>query len=323
MDSNEISSHLISYIRTELKDAEYSSGLEQLQGGYETATYRFMLKGVGDELSRRLVLRLYPPSYGTRNAIWESMVQNALAGEGFPVPKVHFVCTDMTILGGAFIVMDFIPGQQLLYASPHKMPEILGETHAALHLIDPGPLVKTLTEKGIDEYEYSLDSRYDWLRSIAGEIPWISDSVSWLIDNQPPEPERLAICHGDFHALNILVDEGKVTGVLDWPGFAIADPALDVANTLVLTTIPARRLILPTEDAASVDWNLVAEAYLAAYRARKPLDSTNLDYYQVSRCVMALIQGYGGQEVWRHPLIVDDLVGYIRTITGVAIKMPG
>ncbi len=76
-------------------------------------------------------------------------------------------------------------------------------------------------------------------------------------------------------------------------------------------------------DSASVDWNLVAEAYLAAYRARKPLDSTNLDYYRVSRCVMALIQGYGGQEVWRHPLIVDDLVGYIRTVTGVAIEVPG
>jgi len=97
MDTNNISDHLISYIRTELKDAEYGSGLEQLQGGYETATYRFMLKGVGDELSRHLVLRLYPPSYGPRNAIWESTVQNALAAEGFPVPKVHFVCTDMTI----------------------------------------------------------------------------------------------------------------------------------------------------------------------------------------------------------------------------------
>jgi aminoglycoside phosphotransferase (APT) family kinase protein len=193
MDTNEISDHLISYIRTDLKDAEYGSGLEQLQGGYETATYRFRLKGVGDELSRHLVLRLYPPSYGTRNAIWESTVQNALAAEGFPVAKVHFACTDMTFLGGAFIVMDYIPGQQLLHASPQKMPEVLGETHAALHLIDPGPLIKTLKEKGIDEYEFGLDSRYDWLKTIAGELPWMSDGVSWLIDNRPPETERLAI----------------------------------------------------------------------------------------------------------------------------------
>ena len=66
--------------------------------------------------------------------------------------------------------------------------------------------------------------------------------IDWLLENRPPEPERLAVCHGDFHPLNILVQDGIVTGVLDWPGFIIADPALDIANTIVLSTIPFKHI---------------------------------------------------------------------------------
>lgn len=323
-DMDYISDKLISYLRDELKNPriEYSSSLTQLQGGYETSTYRFKLKGVGDELSRFLVLRLYPQFYGTQNAIWESTVQNVLAGEGYPVARAHFVCTDMSILGGAFFIMDYIPGQLLMNAPPETVPEILGKTHAELHKIDPKALIGALEEQGIDEYAYTLNSRFDWLQGRADKLPWVREGAGWLIDNRPPEPGHLAVCHGDFHALNILVDDGKVTGVLDWPGFAIADPVFDVANTIVLTTIPAKHLTASMEGFSAVDWDFAAELYLSAYRTHKQLDSTNLDYYRVRRCVMALIQGFEGQKVWQHPLIVNDLVGYIHRITGIQITIP-
>ena len=115
-DTDHISDKLISYLKDELKNSkiEYGSSLTQLQGGYETLTYRFKLNGVGDELSKLLVLRLYPQFYGTKNAVWESSVQNVLVGEGYPVAKAHFVCTDMSILGGAFFIMEHLPGQLLM-----------------------------------------------------------------------------------------------------------------------------------------------------------------------------------------------------------------
>jgi aminoglycoside phosphotransferase (APT) family kinase protein len=292
-DTDHISGKLISYLRDELKSSkiEYSSALMQLQGGYETLTYRFKLSGVGDEISKSLVLRLYPQFYGTKSAVWESTVQNVLAGEGYPVAKVHFICTDMSILGGAFFIMEHLPGQLLITAPPETVPEILGKTHAELHKIDSKSLFETLSEKGIDEYRYRLNSRFDWLKNKARKLPWIRESVSWLIENRPPEPERLAVCHGDFHALNILFDDGRVTGVLDWPGFAITDPVFDVANTIMLTTIPSKHLGALMDGFSSVDWDFMAELYLAAYRDHRPLDGTNLDYYMVRRCVMALVQG--------------------------------
>lgn len=319
-----ISEKLLDYLRDVLEDPdiEFGSSLAQLQGGYETFTFRFTLKGAGEKLSQPLVLRLYPAFYGTRNAVWESTVQNALVDEGFPAAKAHFVCTDMGVLGGAFFIMDYIPGEPLMFAQPEKAPELMGKTHAELHRIDPKPLVGRLDHLGIDGYVYSFGSRIDWLKDKSSEHAWIREGVRWLVDHRPPEPGRLVICHGDFHPLNIMVHEGRVSGVLDWPGFAVADPVFDVANTLVIITIPAKYITASLEGFASIDWNLVAETYLNAYQSEVKLDRTNLAYYRVRRCLMALVQGVEGQKIWQHPMIAADLARYIHQITGVPITVP-
>jgi aminoglycoside phosphotransferase (APT) family kinase protein len=323
-DIKMLSDKLVSYLRAKLGNPaiDFSSPLMRLQGGYETATYRFELDGVSDELSRPLVLRLYPQFYGTRNAIWESTVQNVLVGEGYPVAQAHLVCTDISILGGAFFIMDHLPGQILAVAPRDSVPGLLGKTHAELHDIDPAPLIKTLDDKGIPEYDYKLVSRLNWLDDWAGKLPWLRQAVNWLLKHRPAEPEDLSVCHGDFHPFNLLYAGDKVTGVLDWPGFAIADPVFDVANTIVLITIPSKHLAASMGDLSSVDWDLMADLYLAAYRTHRSLDDNNLGYYRVRRCVMALVQGVEGQKVWQHPLIVRDLLAYVLHITDIQICIP-
>ena len=323
-DINTLSDRLISCLRARLGNPalDIGSPLTRLQGGYETATYRFELDDVSEELSGPLILRLYPQFYGTKNAIWESTVQNVLAEEGYPVARAHLVCTDMSVLGGAFFIMDYLPGRPLAVAPPESVPRLLGETHADLHDIDSARLVKVLDEKGIDEYGYRLESRFDWLSSKAEKWPWLRQAVDWLLEHRPPEPERLSVCHGDFHPFNLLFDDGKVTGVLDWPGFAITDPAYDIGNTLVLIAIASKHLTASIAEFSSVDWDLMAKLYLAAYRTRRPLADANLGYYRVRRCVMALVQGVEGQKVWQHPLIVRDLLSTIHDATDIQISMP-
>lgn len=323
-DIETLSDGLVSYLRDKLGNPalDLASPLTRLQGGFQTLTYRFRLDCASDELSRPLVLRLYPQFYGTGDAIWESTVQNVLASEGLPVAQVYVVCTDMSILGGAFFIMDHLPGQSLAAAPQDSVPGLLGKTHAEMHNIDPAPLIETLNEKGIDDDGYRLESRFDWLEGKAKELPWLRQAIHWLLDNRPPEPERLSVCHGDFHPLNILYADGKVTGVLDWGGFSIADPAYDVGNTVVLITVAFKHLAASMDGLPVIDFDLMVELYLAAYRAHRPLDSTNLDYYRVRRCVMSLAQGVEGQKVWQHPLIVRDLLAYIHDVTGIQITMP-
>lgn len=314
---------LLSYLRDRYSNPalDLASPLTQLQGGFETTIYRFSLHGAPPNLSGPLVLRLYPRFYGTGNATWESTVQNVMAEAGYPVARAHVVCTELSVLGGAWFIMDHLPGRLLAAAPPETVPALLGETHAALHALDPQPLAHALRGTGIGAGGYSLDSRFDWLRDRGAKLPWIRQGVAWLLDNRPSDPERLSVCHGDYHVLNVLQTGGKVTGVLDWGGFAIADPAYDVANSLVLITIPPKYLA-GSLGLAQTDWNRVAELYLAAYRDHRFLDDTNLDYYRARRCVLGLVQGVEGQKVWQHPLIVQDLIATILAITGIRITMP-
>jgi aminoglycoside phosphotransferase (APT) family kinase protein len=314
----QISDGLIAYLRVELNDAMigYATPVIQMQGGYETYAYRFKLSGVHKALSHPLVLRLYPQFYGPDRAVRESTIQNILADQGYPVPRVYLTCTDMSILGGAFFIMQYLPGETMLTAPVETVPDMLGTTHASLHNIDPAPLIRSLQERGCDDHGYRLGRRLDWLHERASRYPWLREGMHWLMQNRPPEPARLSICHGDFHPLNVLVKDGQVTGVLDWPGFMIADPVLDVAYTMVLITIPAKH------QYPEVACEQLAQVYLDAYCTTRPLDLTYLDYYRVMRCVTAFVNGADGQDVWQHPLIVQDLAAYIQKTTGIRILPP-
>ncbi len=317
----QIASKLITYLREELHDStiDYISPLTPLKGGFETFMYYFKLKNTKDELNQPLVLRLYPEYYGSDNAIWESCIQNGLANQGYPVPKAHLICTNKLILGGAFFIMEFLTGKPMMIASK-DIPTILGKTHAALHRIDPKSLIKALKQRGFNknQYLYTKILDNDLKTAKKSELPWILDIVEWLIKNRPPEPKSLAICHGDFHPYNILMNEGKITGVLDWGGTRIADPALDIANTIKLITIFPKHFPLGPEY-ESVDSDRFSRQYLDTYQAQFPIDKLKIDYYGVVRSLDSLLTGLRGNQAMRHPPLVRDLLNFIHEVTGIRI----
>jgi aminoglycoside phosphotransferase (APT) family kinase protein len=315
----QVSDKLLAYLRTELNNSHivYDTPLTPIVGGYETFTYHFKLRGVQSELARPLVLRLFQEYRNPYQAIGESVVQNALAAQGYPVPSVLFTGTDKAHLGGAFLIMEFLPGESMLAASEEDMPLLLGKAHAALHNIDPAPLQKALTVKSLDAQGYRLNGRLKGWSDQSKIFPWLEESVQWLIKNRPPEPEYPAICHGDFHPLNILIKDGKVTGVLDWPGFMIGEAIMDVAFTMVLCSVVARHL-LPTQN-----WDEFMSKYLEAYKSVRSLDMTHLDYYRVLRCTMAFVDGAEGQEIWTTPSVLESLTGHVYDITKIRVVLPG
>jgi aminoglycoside phosphotransferase (APT) family kinase protein len=249
-------------------------------------------------------------------------VQNALVANGYPAAKSQILCTDTSILGGVFFTMDFLPGKPMAIARVENVPKLLGRTHAALHRIDPKLLIKSFAEQGIDESRCLAGYRLGQLKERASDFPWVLSAVDWLLENRPPDPDQLTVCHGDFHPLNILVQDGVVTGVLDWVHFLIADPVLDLAATIVLITIPVKHLAPKAGiDFSSVDWRLFEQLYLDAYQAEIPLDRSHLDYYRAMRCVYALVEGAEGMAFWRNPSILKDLLECIHSVTGIPIRL--
>ena len=315
---DQIAAVLLKYLQTELGDASLAldSPLTRLQGGFETLIYRFTLQGAKAEFSKPLVLRLFPAYHGLEKAGRESAIQNALADQGFPVPRIYFTCTDLTLLDGAFCIMEFIEGDSMLAAPIEALPVMLGRLQAWLHDIDPRPIVEKLRERGVNEDRVSW--RLAWMNEYAEKsYPWLRDGVRWLLENRPPEPEKLSVCHGDFHPINILMKAGTVAGVLDWGSFLIADPALDVAFTLELIILIGNRVLPLTEIDALI------EKYLEAYADKRPLAFDRLDYYRVLRCIAALIEGALGQEIWRTLDIVKNLSDTIHQVTNIRISPPG
>ncbi len=321
-NTNQIAGELIAYLRSELNDSTitYELPLTQLLGGMETSMYQFKLKGIQKELNRHLVLRFSPLHQSPEGVVWESSVQNALADIGYPVAKVYFICVDEFVLGRTFFIMDFLPGK-LIWTAPRKIwHEILANAHIALHRIDPEPLIKSLNEQGFGENHYGFDTWFLRLTRTANEIQGWRDVADWLIENRPSKPERLTICHGDFHHSNILIQDGNVTGVLDW-NLKIADPALDVAQAIKLITVHHKRF--SGLMSVFINWKKYSRRYLDAYQTHIPLDSTKLDYYGVFWSLNSLGDGLRGNQHLRRPSYVKDLIKFIHKITRIRIIMPG
>lgn len=324
-ENAQISDKLISYIRGQLDDPDiaYDTPCSRMEGGFETAIYELQLNRIGGEPHKRLVLRLFPDSRPPENAVKEYVVQNVLANEGFPVARTYLLCTDKSVLGGAFFLMDFLPGKSLMSAPIETVPEILGRTHVSAHSINPEPLVHVLEGQGLWDTVNEINYRTLQLQRLADQLPWAAGVAEWLMKNQPPEPGSRAICHGDFHPHNILMDDGRVSGVIDWPDFCIGDAALDVANThWILSLLYKRQAAKLDPGLASIDWDLFAQRYLEAYRTKLPVADSKLDYFRVLRCMKAIGAGFRGQELFRDPLIVKEIVRCIREITGMLLTPP-
>lgn len=312
---DQISEQLIEYLRGELSDCtiNYSTPLTPLPGANEAHIYQFRVECSHQGLSRPSVLRLYPSNYGKRRVELESSIQNILADAGYLVPRVYLKCTDKSVLGGTFFIMEYLPGEPMVSAPVETIPALLGATHAALHQID---LSSFDVASEFSKNEYKIEGRLRGLQRYADKQPWLRDCVEWLMDECPAQPARLAICHGDFHPRNILIQDGRVTAVLDWPGFTIGDPAMDVAFTTVILNVAIEHIF---PDIVTAD---ISQKYLEAYCAQRPLDLANFEYYKVLRSVTALVDGAEGQELWRLPPVLRHLVEYIYSVTGVEVRPP-
>ena len=170
-------------------------------------------------------------------------------------------------------------------------------------------------------------ARYFQDEALSGLRP----GYEWLVDNRPAERESPAVCHGDFHPSNIMVNNGEVTGVIDWPGAAFADPELDVATTLVLIKVAAGQV----EPQARPILEPFANQYLEAYRGLARLDLEKVRYYEAMRCFRAFTRGSAvhtpgidpalqprDQYPWGGDYAMRALRARLQEITGVELPLP-
>ena len=266
-----------------------------------------------------MIIRLFPANKDSGQALRESTVQNAMADLGYPVPSVHATCTDKSIVGNTFVVMDYVEGETLWDSdiSYDRIAGVLGNLHARMHRVDPEPIARRFTEMGWDRRSLTFARKLEWLRGQVNlNCPWLGHAVEWLFENRPDSPEDLSVCHCDFHPLNILYKDGRIQAVLDWGGFLIGDPAMDVALTTFLITVPLGVLF------PDIHPEQVEEKYLSSYRDARPLDETSMAYYGTAKGILSLLDASQGQAAWKIPEMAKRLLAYVHDVTGLRISPP-
>ena len=286
---------LVAYLRRTLgaPGIDLAEPLTVLSGGFDTEIYALRLRGAPPALAAPLVLRLLRPHHDPARALREQATQNAVADLGFPVPRVLMASAEAESLGAPFVLMQRLPGRPLLATRPIGMGGVLADLQLRLHELDPAPLAHALGASGtFDAYLEVLERRVE-----RGGFDHLAPLVAWLRSRRPPATAPV-ICHGDFHPQNVLLSEGRVSGVLDWPNALVADPAFDVAATVnILALVPVGLTSLPSgvRRLASLVQPLLARRYLARYRRRRPIGGARLAYYRVAAALRALVTATEGR----------------------------
>jgi aminoglycoside phosphotransferase (APT) family kinase protein len=241
------------------------------------------------------------PGHDPVRALRERATQNALAGLGYPVPRVLIASADRTLLGAGFLVMERAAGQPLLASRRPGIGRTLAEAHARLHGLNAEALLRALDDEGraagwvfdrdavgFESHLASLDRRIQ-----AAGLAGLADGMRWLRTRQPAERGARVICHGDFHPQNLLAENGRATAVLDWPNALVAAPEYDVAATrVILAETPLALLPIPAalRPLVAAARRLLAVRYLAVYRKLRPLDRTRLPYFEAAGCMRGLVR---------------------------------
>ncbi len=311
---SDLARRLLDHLRDTLRQPalELAEAPVPISGGYDTKIFAFRLAGATAPFSGPLILRLLGPQHDPARALRERAVQNAVAALGYPAPRVLAASADVAILDGAFLVMERAPGRPMLEVRRLGIAGVLARTQLRLHDLDARPLLSTVSQEGIGEMP-SFDSMLADLdrRVTRRPVEGLVQPMRWLLSHGPPEPDRRAICHGDFHPQNVLMS-GRVI--------------LSCAP-IEMAAVPAAARLL-----ARMMRPVLLARHLAGYQRRRKLDRTTLAYYEAASCMRGLVRvaearlGPAGGATALNPLDASSfgerLAVRFARITGIGAALP-
>jgi aminoglycoside phosphotransferase (APT) family kinase protein len=283
--------------------------ISQFKGGQSNPTYRLHAPS-GD-----LVLRRKPPGKilpGAHAVEREYRVIAALGTQGFPVPRVHGLCEDDSVIGTPFYVMDLVAGRIIWEAHFPGLSnaeraahfDAMNATIAQLHSFDPQAigLGDYGRAAGFVERQVARWSKQYLADADSGRIPAMDKLVNWLGKHLPPDSGDARVAHGDFRCDNMIFDatQPKVRAVLDWELSTLGDPASDFTYHLLMYRMPAAIFA----GLAGIDLEALGippeQDYVDAYCRRTGRSHIpNLDYLMVFNLfrLAAIVHGIKGRLV--------------------------
>jgi aminoglycoside phosphotransferase (APT) family kinase protein len=227
---------LARYLAAELPGFSGKLEVLQFEGGQSNPT--FLLRSGQAEL----VLRKQPPGELLRSAHQvdrEHRVMKALEDTGVPVPRMHLLCEDPSVIGVVFYVMEYVRGRVFVDPVMDSVPpedrrgvyDDLARVLSTLHSVDYRAVgLESFGRPG--NYYARQISRWtkQYVASKTEEIPSMEALIAWLPEHVPDTDETVVV-HGDYRLGNMIVHptEPRIVAVLDWELSTLGHPLADLA----------------------------------------------------------------------------------------------
>ncbi|MDO9321168.1 MAG: phosphotransferase family protein, partial [Pseudomonas sp.] len=231
------------YLKAHIDGLSGTPVISQFPGGASNLTYLLQYP------ERELVLRRPPFGHKAKSAHdmgREFRILNQL-NAGFPYcPKAYVHCTDESVIGSEFYVMQRVNGIILRADLPSELNFDAKQTRqlcesfidklVELHQVDYnacglGDLGKP---QGYVQRQISgWSDRYE--KALTPDAPLWTEVKAWLNAKMPADHPRASIVHNDYRFDNVLLDPHnpqQIIGVLDWELTTLGDPLMDLGNSL-------------------------------------------------------------------------------------------
>ena len=225
--------------------------LEMFKGGQSNPTYKLVTPARSYVMRAKPgpVAKLLPSAHAVER---EFAVMRGLAGTNVPVPAMHCLCQDESVIGRAFYIMDFMQGRVLWDQSlPGMTPAGRGQIYdemnrviAALHTVDFAAQGLAGYGKPGNYFDRQIGRwSKQYVASVTQPIPEMDQLMEWLPANLPAsarDESRVSIVHGDFRLDNLMfhATEPRVIAVLDWELSTLGHPLADFSYHCMAWHIP-------------------------------------------------------------------------------------
>jgi aminoglycoside phosphotransferase (APT) family kinase protein len=297
------------YLSTNVAGFAGPLAVRQFKGGQSNPTYLLETPARGYVLRRKPPGKLLPSAHAVDR---EYRVIRALHAQGFPVAEPLAYCSDESVAGTPFYVMDYVDGRvfwepQMPGSNPAERVAVydsMNATIARLHALDPGNI--GLGDFGRGE-NYVARQVERWSKQYRASETEKIDAMERLIDWLPkhiPHGGPVRLVHGDYRLDNLIIarDAPKVLAVLDWELSTLGDPLADFSYHLMAWHMPHSESAAGTATLVGQDLNVLGISsmidYVDNYVARTGLDPRpHLSVYLAYNFfrIAAILQGIIGR----------------------------
>jgi len=282
----------------------------RFKGGQSNPTYRLASPSGQYVLRRKPPGKLLPSAHAIER---EYRMTAALHGSGYPVARPYLLCTDDTVIGTAFYVMDFVAGR--IFWEPHApglsggeraavfaamnatLARLHGCDYAALGLADFGKPSSYVARQIARWSEQYWASKTEKIEAMDRLIAWLPEAC--------PKQTGAALVHGDFRLDNCIVHpvEPRIVAVLDWELATIGDPLADFTYHLM-------QWFMPVSEAGSGVGSLMGHENDPGI---PPLEDYIAQYCQATgRAAITDLNVYMAYNFFRLAAILQGILGRVR-----------